>query len=229
LIQLTNKYDYNELDRNTDRKTGVRYYSAPGGKVASVTTILDKTKAEEDKEGLQKWRDFVGEKEAKRVVTEAGNVGTLMHLKLEQYCLGESKKPGGNLIHQQAHKMSQVIIEHGLSNVNELWGVECPLFYEGLYAGTTDLVGEHKGQPAIMDFKQTNKPKTDERVKDYKCQLVAYGLAHNMMFGTEIKTGVIMMCTRDLQYQEWVLEKDEWEEYTDKWLHRLHQFYLHAA
>ena len=36
------------------------------------------------------------------------------------------------------------------------------LYHPKIYAGTTDLVGQYKGQPAIMDFKQTNKPKKAE-------------------------------------------------------------------
>ena len=64
----------------------------------------------------------------------------------------------------------------------------------GLYAGTTDCIGLWNGKLAILDFKQTNKPKKREWVDDYFCQLTAYAQAHNEMFDTEINTGVILMC-----------------------------------
>ena len=49
--------------------------------------------------------------------------------------------------------------------------------FMSLYAGQTDLVGVHKGQDAIMDFKQTNKPKKREWIEDYCLQLAAYAMA----------------------------------------------------
>jgi len=37
--------------------------------------------------------------------------------------------------------MANVIIDNGLKDVSEVWGSEVSLYYEELYAGTTDLVG----------------------------------------------------------------------------------------
>lgn len=226
-MKLIDKYTYNELPRDTCKDTGIRHYTTPkGNKVASVTTILSATKSARDKAGLQGWRNFVGDAEADRVCTEAANVGTLMHNKLEDHCLGRAKKPGGNLIHKQAHNMAQEIIKHGLIHVTDLWAVEAPLFFEGLYAGTTDLVGLWKGKPAIMDFKQSNKPKTDSMVKDYKLQLAAYALAHNEMFGTDIDRGVIIMCVRSkMEYAEWEIGPDEMKLQIEMWLDRVEQYY----
>ena len=59
--------------------------------------------------------------------------------------------------------------------LDEAWGLEVGLYYPELYAGTTDMVGVYQGIPSIIDFKQTNRPKTDDRVVDYKAQLAAYG------------------------------------------------------
>jgi genome maintenance exonuclease 1 len=77
-----------------------------------------------------------------------------------------------------------------------------------------------------MDFKQTNKPKKREWIDDYFVQLAAYGLAHNQTHGTEIKTGVILMCSADNQYQEFVIEDDEYEHWTQEWLKRVELYYL---
>ena len=90
--------------------------------------------------------------------------------------------------------MAETIIYQGLSKCNEFWGTEVPLYFPAVYAGTTDLVGEHDGEPAIMDHKQTNKPKKKEWIEDYFIQLTAYATAHNEVHGTKIRKGVIFMC-----------------------------------
>ena len=56
--------------------------------------------------------------------------------------------------------MANAIIENGLKYIPVVWGVEANLYYEDLYAGTTDLVGLWKNIPAIIDFKTTKKKKS---------------------------------------------------------------------
>ena len=57
--------------------------------------------------------------------------------------------------------MAKEIIEKGLKNrLDEIWGVECTLYYPEKYAGTADCVGVYEGKEAIIDFKQSNKPKS---------------------------------------------------------------------
>ena len=109
--------------------------------------------------------------------------------------------------------------------MTEFWGSEISLWYPGLYAGSTDLVGVWKGEPAIIDFKQANRLKTPEVVLNYKTQLTAYALAHNEIYNTNIRTGVILICTGDLEYQEFVVEGDEFDEFTNKWLDRVESYY----
>ena len=74
-----------------------------------------------------------------------------------------------------------------------------------------------------MDFKQSNKPKRDEWIEDYKLQLGAYYLAHVKNYGP-IEQGVISMCSRDLQYQEFRLNESDLKEYGDKFLERVEQY-----
>ena len=220
-------YNYTPISRET--VDGKRHYCLPdGSKVPSVTTILDRTKSEESKRALQNWRKSVGEKRAQEITTEAAGRGTRMHKWLENYVKeGEMGVPGTNPFSKQSHAMANVIVFEGLANnVNEFWGCEVPVYYSGLYAGTTDCIGLWKGRPAIMDFKQTNKPKKREWIDDYFVQLAAYGLAHNQTHGTEIKTGVILMCSADNQYQEFVIEDDEYEHWTQEWLKRVELYYL---
>ena len=223
-IPIVEKFTYQAMSRAI--VDGKRLYDTPdGSKLPSVTTILDKTKSEESKAALQNWRKRVGHQAAQTITTEAAGVGTTMHKMLEQYCLGESKAPGTNTVQQIAHPMAQKIIENGLVHMDEIWGTEVPVYYPGLYAGSTDLAGIWNGKESILDYKQTNKPKKDEWVEDYKTQLVAYAMAHNEVHKTNIRTGVILMCSRACEYQQWVVEGDEWDIYVEKWLARVEKFY----
>ncbi len=223
---LSSPYEYIELSKETDEKTGIRHYNTPDKEfLPSVTTILSATKDPDEGTALQEWINFVGVKKAEQIRDEAGNRGTVMHRRLEWHVKGIEKRVGSNLIQQEAYKMSRVIIEQGLKHMTEFWGSEMSLWYPGLYAGTTDLVGVWKGKPAIIDFKQANKLKTPDVILSYKTQLTAYALAHNEIYGTDINTGVILIATRNLEYQEFVVEGAEFETFTDKWLDRVESYY----
>lgn len=219
---ITEKYKYEKLQRV--EVNGMRRYAAPGGPpVASVTTILSGTK---DMTHLIAWKKRVGETKAQEIVTEAAGVGTRMHKYLENFCLtGEWPDPGSNPYAQQAHMMATVIKEEAMVHVDEIWGVEVPLYVPGIYAGTTDLVGQYKGNPAILDFKQSNKPKKEEWVYDYFLQLTAYALAHNEVHGTDIREGHIFMCSRDLTYQQFSILPHEFDDWAQEWWKRCEQYY----
>lgn len=224
---LLNKYNYTPISRESI--DGKRHYCLPdGSKVPSVTTILDKTKPEEQRRALANWKKAVGEKRAQEITTEAAGRGTRMHKWLETYVKeGDMGVPGSNPFSKQSHGMANIIVFEGLGkNVTEFWGVEVPVYYSGLYAGTTDCVGVWKGQPAILDFKQTNKPKKREWIEDYFLQLAAYALAHNSTHGTNINDGVILMCSANNEYQEFEITGSEFEMYTHRWLERVEQYYL---
>ena len=109
------------------------------------------------------------------------------------------------------------------NNVSEVWGSEVSLYYPELYAGTTDLVGLYKGEPAIMDFKQARRLKKKEWVEDYYLQLVAYAEAHNKQHDTQIKTGRIFICTQDNQYQ--TFDIDNYDHWVGKWYGKLEEYY----
>ena len=213
--------DYHELKQVN--KNGKRVYETPSGTTPSVTTILSKTK---DQTGLNEWKKRVGEQEAQRIVTEAAGVGTALHNNLEKFLAGEKRVPGNNLVHVQANKMADIIIENGIADVDEVWGIEQGLYYPEMYSGTTDLCGVYKGNPSIMDFKQTNKPKKKEWVDDYYLQMAAYATAHNKVYGTTIREGHIFMCSRDLQYQQFDLWPDEFDYWADQWLDRVAEYYI---
>lgn len=228
---LIQKFDYKPVNReNID---GKRHYCLPdGSRVPSVTTILDKTKPQEKREALAAWKRRVGEQQAQQITTEAAGRGTRMHKYLEDYVKNNRvlTDPGSNPFSQQAHQMAKEIINNGLVHVDEMWGIEVPLYVSGLYAGTTDACGVFKGQPAIIDYKQTNKPKKTEWIEDYFLQLCAYAAAHNETHGTTIKQGVILMAVAPsqdtaAQFQTWTIEGKDWDFWMERWFDRVEQYY----
>jgi len=145
--------------------------------------------------------------------------------------------PGNPFAHPSWFMAAEIILQ-GLQHATEFWGTEVPVYYSGLYAGTTDLVGVWKDRPAIMDFKQSNKVKKREYIADYFLQLAAYALAHDEMHGTEINQGVILMAVQPKlledqtytkpQYMEFVIEGDEFEYWKNEWIKRVELYYQTA-
>ena len=227
---LVEKYKYVPCERVVIN--GSRHYLTPrGDRVPSVTTILDKTKSEEDKAALDNWRRAVGTERAQQITSAAAGRGTRMHKWLENYIQnGHTGTPGSHPESQRSHSMALKIIEQGLPSVTEIWGNEVPLYFPELYAGTTDCVGLHLGLPAILDFKQSNRLKRREWIDDYFLQLTAYALAHNEVHGTNIRKGVIMICVcpadgAEPQYQQFVLEPWDFDYWTDRWCDRVSHYY----
>jgi genome maintenance exonuclease 1 len=200
---------------------GTRMYDFGGIRLPSVTTILSATK---DQQFLSEWKQKVGAEKAEQIKNHSSKRGTSMHKFLESHITGEGYddlSPIGEESRPMAHK----IIEIGLAPVDEYFGSEISLYYPGLYAGSTDLVCLHNGQEAIVDFKQSNRPKKEEWVQDYYLQIAAYAMAHDYVHKSKIEKGVIMMCTPDLYYQEFVLSGVELRQYKHKFLKRLDMYH----
>ena len=219
---LTEKIEYKKLERVTTAE-GRRYIGDDNVPVPSVTTVLDKTS---DKTALIAWRKRVGDEEANRVSKESAGLGTKVHNALEQYILGEDYEiKGNNFVSILARDMTNLMINEGFSSVDEVWGTEIGLIAPGLYAGTTDCVGMHGGEEAIIDFKTSKKIKPAKWVQDYFLQCCAYAMAHNEMYGTNIKKGVILMVSRDVELKEYVIEGEEFDKYCGLWTARLEEYY----
>ena len=226
------RIQYKPCVQVNDPVTRKRVYLTPDGeKTPSVTTILGATK---DQTHLIEWRKRVGEEQAAQITKEASGVGTAMHANIERFLAGIERMPGKNPVHVKANAMADQIIINGLSKVNEVWAMEQSLYFPGLYSGTTDLVGVYDGEPAVMDHKQTNKPKKREWVEDYFLQLTAYIMAHNEVYGTDIKRGVVFMCSRGDDsiniggetYQQFDLLPEDFNKYRDLWLAKVEDYYL---
>ena len=203
---------------------GNRLYDIGEEKLPSVTTILSATQSDEKKKSLADWRARMGPQYADRVRDIAAMRGTAMHRYLEAFIDGSGHKDLTS-IGKEAEPMAKRIIESGLGDLEEVWGQEVTLYYPGLYAGATDIVGIYEGQPAIIDFKQTNKAKKREWISDYFCQLGAYCMAHNYVYGTKIQSGIILMCSKDLLFQKFEVSGREFVRHQHDFLRKTDQYY----
>jgi ATP-dependent exoDNAse (exonuclease V) beta subunit len=220
-MKKSNKYDYIQGKQITDHETGTRVYDIIGTRLPSVTTILGATK---NKQFLKDWKAKVGEEEAERIKNLSSKRGTAMHKFLEKH-IQSSGYDDLTEIGQQAKPMAQKIIDEGLIPISEYYGSEIMVHYPGLYAGCTDLVCNHTGLETIVDFKQSNRPKREEWVSDYYMQIAAYAMAHDEVYGSRIRQGVIMICTPDLYYQEFKIQDTELKRWKHRWLARLDMYH----
>jgi len=219
-------YDYPKSMRSLINNK--RHYEVGKEKLPSVTTILSACQSDEKKASLARWKAKMGDRAADKVRDDAAERGTAMHKYLEAHIDGTGLKdltPLG----VQAETMAHKIIESGLRDLEEVWGQEVTLYYPGLYAGATDVVGIFDGQPAIIDFKQSNKPKRREWIEDYFEQLGAYCMAHNYVYGTKIQSGIILMCTKDFMFQKFEVSGREFVRYQHAFLKKVDQYHQNCT
>ena len=222
MIKWNNQFEYPASMRTSIE--GKRHYEITGSHLPSVTTILSATETAEKQASLAKWREKVGMDTAARITEQSAARGTTMHAILEDALEGKNRvdmTENGVL----ATRMAQQIIDNAFPKMDEIWGSEVTVYYPGLYAGATDIVGIYNGVESIMDFKQSNKPKRREWLGDYKLQLSAYAMAHNQIYGTNIKQGVNLICTKECLFQEFIFDEDEMKQGCLEFIKRTAQYY----
>ncbi len=177
-----------QLERETIN--GIRYYKVLDDeellKLVSITSVTSHF----NKEIFVKWRKKVGDEEADRITKLATSRGTDMHT-LTEYFLKNHDLPTDIL------PISEFLFNIAKSELNKINNIHClegALYSKQLgVAGTTDCIGEHNGELAVIDFKTSKKPKPREWIDHYFVQAMFYGMAYYEMTGTPIKKLVIIM------------------------------------
>ena len=223
-MEWNRKYNYPTSTRALFN--GKRHYQVNNERLPSVTSILSATMPLEKREGLKRWENKVGKKQAQIIKKEAGNRGTLLHEMLEKWIKGKLNLDllGDNT---REKMMADEIIENGLKNkLNVIWGCEETLYFPEKYAGAADLIaGDYEGKSCIIDFKNASKPRQDHWNDDFYLQLSAYIAAHNEVYRTSINQGIILLCTKDFFFQKFIIEGDRLKEYENKFFERVEQYY----
>ena len=159
-----------DLDLSTTEVDGKRHYLTPEGTTyPSMTTVLSNY----NKEGLQQWRDRVGEKEATRIMNQAAAQGTSVHNLCEAYVLGKELPPA-NSFERARFNQVKPIIDNDIQNV---YACETALYSDYLkVAGRTDVIGKFRGVNSIIDYKNSRKPKKMEWISNYWLQEAGYAV-----------------------------------------------------
>ena len=227
--KLSNKFVYPSSTRSLIN--GKRHYDVDGDKYVSVTSILSATKDQKDIDALNKWKKDLGYAASAAISRQSSNRGTEMHSWIESILL---LRANGELLDEinLPKKMAEIIIENGINNkINEVYGCEAVLYYDGDYkfAGTADaVINSSENKIKILDFKQSNKPKRREYsvITEYGHQLALYSIAHDKMFGTNIESTEILMCTPNLMFQNFEFKGEEFQNLKREAMNRVEQYYL---
>ena len=223
-MEWNRKYNYPTSTRALFN--GKRHYQVNNERLPSVTSILSATMTLEKREGLKRWENKVGKKQAQIIKQEAGNRGVSLHEILEKWIKGKLNLDllGDNT---REKMMADEIIENGLKNkLNVIWGCEETLYFPKKYAGAADLIaGDYEGKSCIIDFKNASKPRQDHWNDEYYLQLSGYIAAHNEVYRTSINQGIILLCTKNNFFQRFIIEGDRLKEYENKFFERVEQYY----
>ena len=171
-----------------------RFYQTPdGNKYPSVTTVLSEMS---DKTAIIAWRKRVGEEEANRVSGRATRRGTAIHSLLEKFVLNEEidfsdTMPLNKTMYNQIAKYLQQTVDNVRSSEGQLFSHKLKI------AGSVDLIASYKGEPAIIDFKTSTKPKRKEWIENYFLQATMYSYMLYEMTGLYYPKLVIMIALEE--------------------------------
>ena len=206
------------------RQNGQQYFvDAKGDRLPSVTTILQATKSQEDREALKKWRERIGAAEASQIVQAASRRGTGTHKQIQRYLQGEAVSCPDSI---QPYWQS---IEPVLQQLDSVRLVEGPVFhYDVGYAGKVDCVASYQGVPCICEWKTADKPKGSvEHLYDYPLQLVAYCGAVNQSYeeyGVSLNHALLVVAIPEMPAEVFWFEPDTLIEYWQHWEQRVATF-----
>lgn len=195
-------------DYSTETVLGLRWYLTPIGALPSITTILGVSEPAAKKASLENWRTSLGAAKADQVSKTATELGTMVHLLSERFLKGEDVSapvngkpiPGPAMASFNALKLK-------LKQIGEVWGQEQSIYSPSLeVAGRFDCIGLYQNVESVIDFKTAGRLKTRKDIEDYELQLAFYAKAHNELFGTDIKQGVILMSSAGGMPQEFKVD-----------------------
>jgi genome maintenance exonuclease 1 len=207
------------------RENGKQYYiDRQGGKLPSVTTILNATKPQEDRERLFNWRQRVGVAEANQISGAASRRGTGTHKQIQRYLEGkDSPCPDAILPYWQS-------IEPVLQDVGNVRLIEGTVFnYDLGYAGIVDCVASFRGIPCICEWKTADKPKGSiERLYDYPLQIAAYSSAVNHYYhdcDIKLEHALIVVAIPERQAEVFWFEPESMQTFWQQWEKRVAAFW----
>ena len=182
-----------------------RYYLTPKGqKYPSATTVVGIL----NQKHIDAWVARVGEAEAEKVKTEAGEHGTRWHELMEQTLFeGKQTMPWTHEFGRIYPKIVSGVFPH-ISNVR---AVECQMYSDKLrMAGTVDLIADYDGTLSIIDWKTTRREKEHNSVASYWCQTASYAVMAWERFGICPKQLVLVFNEGDNDFYVYKDSVERW-------------------
>lgn len=182
-----------------------------------MTGVLQKTKSEEDKKGLEEWRK--NEKHSEYIMRFAAEIGTQTHQLIEDYLYNRSSQTVHLLAHAHFDKLKLF-----LDKITNIHGLETYLYSKSLQvAGTADTIAEYNGKLSIIDYKTKRSNQIEEYLHDYFLQTTGYSMMWEEMTGQKINQIVILVSSEKGQLEEFIKDPNDFKEELEQ---RIQQFNL---
>jgi genome maintenance exonuclease 1 len=197
------------LEIKSYNKEGVgRIYTTPNGDYPSVTTVLG---AYGDKTWLEEWRARIGEEEADRITKESTDIGTHLHYLFECVLSGEKPKESETPEEKKAEELFKCSKAKLLRMVDDVICMERPVWSDKFrVAGRFDLLCKtSEGKIALVDFKNSRRPKKKSEISSYRLQLAFYSQMIKETLGIDVEQQKIFMVTREKFVQIFDFQKED--------------------
>lgn len=207
------------------RQHGRQFYvDHHGTKLPSVTTILNATKPQIQREMLAKWRQQVGTVEANRIAGAASRRGTGTHKQIQRYLQGEDI-PCPEPVEPYWESLKPV-----LQDIQDVKLIEGSVFHYNLsYAGKVDCVASYRGVPCVCEWKTADRPKgAVEYLHDYPLQLMAYLEAVNhyyQEYKLGLKHALLVIAIPEMPAEVFWFEPEAIKIHWREWEQRLSRFW----
>ncbi|HEY9895066.1 MAG TPA: exonuclease [Candidatus Sericytochromatia bacterium] len=213
------------LSAKQERQSGRQYYvNDRGDRLPSVSTILNATRSQQQREALAQWRERVGVEEAARISGTASRRGTGTHKQVQRYLQGEVVTcPDGIKPYWES-------IKPVLFAVDDVRLVEGTVFHHDLgYAGKVDCVASYEGVPCLCEWKTADRPKHSlERLNDYPLQVVAYwgAVQHTYQdYDVNLHHALLAIAIPDLPAEIFWFDSETIDYYWQQWEARVAIFW----
>ncbi len=213
------------INATVKRENGKQYYvDANGNRFPSVTTILNATKSQADRDRLLNWKARVGTEEATRITTSASRRGTQTHKQIERYLLGQ------NPVCPEASRPYWESIKPVLEQIDTVRLVEGSVFHHDLsYSGKVDCIASYQGVPCICEWKTADKPKGSiEHLYEHPLQLTAYIGAANEYYrdyGIQLKHALLVVAIPEMPAEVFWFESAVIKDYWEQWEKRVAEYW----
>ena len=202
---IHNDTDLSLLPNTKGKKIeGYRFYDIDGQNYPSVTSILGIRK----KEGLQKWRDSIGEDVANWEMNRAARRGKSFHKLVEQYLNNETPSIR-DVLPLGLFRLAKPYIDQ----INNIRLLEKIMVSPKLtIAGQVDCVAEYNGKLSVIDFKSANKERKEDLIENYFLQCTAYSSMYEETFGEKIEQIVVLLAAEDGTMTAYVKDPQDYIE-----------------